>query len=32
MARLALSPVPPERAEADLLVLPMVAGRAGPVA
>ena len=32
MARLALSPVPPERAEADLLVLPVVAGEAGPVA
>src|SRR4029453_16909724 len=32
MARLALSPVPPERAEADLLVLPVAAGGAGPVA
>jgi leucyl aminopeptidase len=32
MARLALSPVPPERAEADLLVLPVAAGQAGPVA
>ena len=32
MARLALSPVPPERAEADLLVLPVAAGEAGPVA
>jgi leucyl aminopeptidase len=32
MPRLALSPVPPERAEADLLVLPVVAGDAGPVA
>ena len=32
MARLALSPVPPERAQADLLVLPVAAGEAGPVA
>jgi leucyl aminopeptidase len=32
MARLALSPVPPERAEADLLALPVAAGEAGPVA
>jgi leucyl aminopeptidase len=32
MARLALSPVPPDRAEADLLVLPVAAGPAGPVA
>ena len=32
MARLALSPVPPERAEADLLVLPVAAGEGGPVA
>jgi leucyl aminopeptidase len=30
--RLALSAVPPERAEADLLVLPVAAGDAGPVA
>jgi leucyl aminopeptidase len=32
MPRLALSPVPPQRAEADLLVLPVAAGEAGPVA
>jgi leucyl aminopeptidase len=32
MARLALSPLPPDRAEADLLVLPVVAGEAGPEA
>jgi leucyl aminopeptidase len=32
MPRLALSPVPAERAEADLLVLPVAAGEAGPVA
>jgi len=32
MARLALSPLPPERAEADLLALPVAAGEAGPVA
>jgi leucyl aminopeptidase len=32
MPRLALSTVPPERAEADLLVLPVAAGEAGPVA
>jgi leucyl aminopeptidase len=32
MPRLALSPVPPERADADLLVLPVLAGQAGPVA
>jgi leucyl aminopeptidase len=32
MPRLALSPVPPERADADLLVLPVVAGDTGPVA
>jgi leucyl aminopeptidase len=32
MARLALSPTPPERAEADLLVLPVAAGPAGPQA
>jgi leucyl aminopeptidase len=32
MPRLALSPVPPERADADLLVLPVAAGEAGPVA
>jgi leucyl aminopeptidase len=32
MARLALSPLPPDRAEADLLVLPVAAGPAGPVA
>jgi len=32
MVRLALSPVPPERAQADLLVLPVAAGEAGPVA
>ena len=32
MARLALSPLPPDRAEADLLVLPVAAGQAGPVA
>ena len=29
MPRLALSPVPAERAEADLLVLPVAAGEAG---
>ena len=32
MPRLALSPVPPERADADLLVLPVAAGDDGPVA
>jgi leucyl aminopeptidase len=32
MARLALSPLPPDRAEADLLVLPVAAGEAGPAA
>jgi leucyl aminopeptidase len=32
MPRLAVSPVPPERADADLLVLPVAAGPAGPVA
>ncbi|HEV3462822.1 MAG TPA: leucyl aminopeptidase [Actinomycetota bacterium] len=32
MPRLALSPVPPERADADLLVLPVAEGPAGPVA
>jgi leucyl aminopeptidase len=32
MARLALSPLPPDRAEADLLVLPVAAGEAGPEA
>jgi leucyl aminopeptidase len=32
MPRLALSPVPPERAEADLLVLPVAAGPDGPAA
>jgi leucyl aminopeptidase len=32
MPRLALSPVPPEQAEADLLVLPVAAGGDGPVA
>jgi leucyl aminopeptidase len=32
MPRLALSPVPPERAEADLLVLPVAAGETGPLA
>jgi leucyl aminopeptidase len=32
MPRLTLSAVPPERAEADLLVLPVAAGEAGPVA
>ena len=32
MPRLALSPVPPERADADLLVLPVAAGPDGPVA
>jgi leucyl aminopeptidase len=32
MPRLALSPVPPERADADLLVLPVAAGADGPVA
>jgi leucyl aminopeptidase len=32
MPRLALSPVPPERADADLLVLPVGAGPGGPVA
>jgi len=32
MPRLALSTVPPERADADLLVLPVAAGEAGPVA
>jgi leucyl aminopeptidase len=32
MPRLALSPVPPERADADLLVLPVAAGPNGPVA
>jgi leucyl aminopeptidase len=32
MPRLALSPVPPERADADLLVLPVEAGQDGPVA
>jgi leucyl aminopeptidase len=32
MPRLALSPVPPERADADLLVLPVAAGDPGPVA
>ena len=32
MPRLALSPVPPERAEADLLVLPVAAGPDGPLA
>jgi leucyl aminopeptidase len=32
MPRLALSPDPPERADADLLVLPVAAGDAGPVA
>jgi leucyl aminopeptidase len=32
MPRLHLSPVPPERADADLLVLPVAAGDAGPVA
>ena len=32
MPRLALSSVPPERADADLLVLPVVAGDTGPVA
>src|SRR4029450_5669903 len=32
MPHLALSPVPPDRAEADLLVLPVAAGADGPVA
>jgi leucyl aminopeptidase len=32
MPRLTLSAVPPERAEADLLVLPVAAGKAGPAA
>jgi leucyl aminopeptidase len=32
MPRLALSPVPPDRADADLLVLPVAAGPDGPVA
>jgi leucyl aminopeptidase len=32
MPRLALSPVPPDRADADLLVLPVAAGAGGPVA
>jgi len=32
MPRLALSTVPPERADADLLVLPVAAGEDGPVA
>ena len=32
MPRLALSPVPPERADTDLLVLPVAAGEDGPVA
>jgi leucyl aminopeptidase len=32
MPRLALSPVPPERADADLLVLPVAEGPAGPAA
>jgi leucyl aminopeptidase len=32
MPRLALSPVPPERADADLLVLPVAAGTDGPAA
>ena len=32
MPRLALSRAPPERADADLLVLPVAAGEAGPVA
>ena len=32
MPRLALSPVPPERADADLLVLPVAGGEDGPVA
>jgi leucyl aminopeptidase len=32
MPRLALSPVPPERADADLLVLPVAAGEDGPAA
>ena len=32
MPRLDLSPVPPERADADLLVLPVAAGEDGPVA
>jgi leucyl aminopeptidase len=32
MPRLALSPVPPERADADLLVLPVAAGTHGPAA
>ena len=32
MPRLALSPVPPERADADLLVLPVAAGPDGPAA
>jgi leucyl aminopeptidase len=32
MARLALSSLPPDRAEADLLVLPVAAGEAGPEA
>jgi leucyl aminopeptidase len=32
MPRLALSPVPPERADADLLVLPVAAGSDGPAA
>jgi leucyl aminopeptidase len=32
MPRLALSPVPAEQADADLLVLPVAAGEAGPVA
>jgi leucyl aminopeptidase len=32
MPRLALSPVRPERADADLLVLPVAAGEAGPAA
>jgi leucyl aminopeptidase len=32
MPRLALSPVPPARADADLLVLPVAAGDTGPVA
>jgi leucyl aminopeptidase len=32
MPRLTLSAVPPERAEADLLVLPVAAGQAGPAA
>jgi leucyl aminopeptidase len=32
MPRLALSPVPPERADADLVVLPVAAGEDGPVA